>query len=85
MAKSHTARMNRVLKKIEITAVVDIDLNKAQTVAELLPKKPVVHNNYEEILDHVDATLVVLPHHLHHPVTIAAISLLSTERMYQLV
>ena len=74
MAKSHAARMNRVLKKIEITAVVDIDLNKAQTVAELLPKKPVVHNNYEEILDDVDATLVVLPHHLHHPVTIKCLN-----------
>ena len=43
-------------------------------VAELFPNKPVVHKNYEEILDHVDATLVVLPHHLHHPVTIKCLN-----------
>ena len=74
MAKSHAARMNKVLEKIEITAVVDIDLDRAQMVAELFPNKPVVHKNYEEILDHVDATLVVLPHHLHHPVTIKCLN-----------
>ena len=74
MAKSHAARMNKVLEKIEITAVVDIDLDRAQMVAELFPNKPVVHKNYEEILDNVDATLVVLPHHLHHPVTIKCLN-----------
>ena len=74
MAKSHAARMNKVLEKIEITAVVDIDLDRAQMVAELFPNKPVVHKKYEEILDHVDATLVVLPHHLHHPVTIKCLN-----------
>ena len=74
MANSHAARMNKVLEKIEITAVVDIDLDRAQMVAELFTNKPVVHKNYEEILDHVDATLVVLPHHLHHPVTIKCLN-----------
>ena len=74
MARSHAARMNEVLDKVEITAVVDINLERAQMVAELFPKKPVVHNNYEEILDHVDATLIVLPHHLHHPVTVKCLN-----------
>src|SRR5690606_17402642 len=30
--------------------------------------------DYREILDDVDAVIVVLPHHLHHPVTIECLN-----------
>ena len=70
MARSHASRMSEVLDRVEITAVVDIDLDRARAVAEHSPNEPVVAADYEEILGHVDATLVVLPHHLHHPVTV---------------
>ena len=70
MAKSHATRMSEVLDRVEIAATVDIDLEKAQAVADQLPNEPTVTADYEEILDQVDAVLVVLPHHLHHPVAI---------------
>lgn len=70
MARAHVTRMRGVLEKVEVTAVVDIDAEKAGAVAEFFPERPVVHRDYGEVLDLVDAVLVVLPHHLHHPVTV---------------
>ena len=70
MARSHASRMSEVLHRVEITAVVDIDLERARAVAEHFPNDPVVAADFEEVLDHVDAVLVVLPHHLHHPATV---------------
>ena len=70
MARSHATRMSEVLDRVEITACVDIELAKARAVAEQFESKPTVSVDYEEILDHVDAALVVLPHHLHHPVAV---------------
>lgn len=70
MAKSHVSRLSEVLGRIEVTAVVDIEREKAQAVAAVLENDPVVATDYREIFEHVDATLVVLPHHLHHVATI---------------
>ncbi len=70
MARSHASRMSEVLDRVDITAVVDLDLDRAKAVAEHLPSKPAISTNYEEVLDELDAALVVLPHHLHHPVTV---------------
>lgn len=70
MARSHASRFDDVLDRIEVTAVVDVDRDKAQAVADLLADGPVVETDYRRILDRTDAVLVVLPHHLHHPVAI---------------
>ncbi|HAA76016.1 TPA: hypothetical protein DCE37_12955 [Candidatus Latescibacteria bacterium] len=69
MARSHASRFQEVLDRIEVTAVVDIDRQKAQSVADLLSGNPIVETDYKQIYDHVDALLVVVPHHLHHPVS----------------
>ena len=70
MARSHASRMSDVLDKVEVTAAVDVEREKAQAVADSLPNEPTVATDYEEILDLIDAALVVLPHHLHHPVSV---------------
>ena len=70
MAKSHANRLDKVKEVAEITAVADIDKSRAQAVAALLPGSPTIETDYRKILDKVDALLLVLPHHLHHPVTI---------------
>ncbi|MCF6176211.1 MAG: Gfo/Idh/MocA family oxidoreductase [Victivallaceae bacterium] len=70
MAKTHASRFETLMDRIEISALVDLDLEKAQAVADLLPNNPMVTSSYEEALDVCDAMLVVLPHHLHHQVTI---------------
>lgn len=66
MAKTHVNRFRSILDRVEITAVSDIDIQRAQTVADLLPGNVMVAADYREISDRVDAVLVALPHHLHH-------------------
>ena len=70
MARSHVSRFEKVLDRIEVAAVVDIERDKAQAVAALIAGDPIVATDYHQILDHIDAALVVLPHHLHHAVTL---------------
>ncbi|MEE2754001.1 MAG: Gfo/Idh/MocA family oxidoreductase [Candidatus Latescibacterota bacterium] len=69
MARSHASRFEDVLDKIEVTAVVDIEHEKAQAVADLLGGDVLIETDYRAIYDHVDAVLIVVPHHLHHPVS----------------
>jgi predicted dehydrogenase len=69
MARSHASRFSEVLDRIEVSAVVDLERDKAQAVADLLEDTPAVATDYREVFDHIDAALVVLPHHLHHRVT----------------
>ena len=73
MARSHASRFEEVLDRIEVTAVVDIERDRARAVADLLGGHIVVETDYRNIYDHVDAVLIVLPHHLHHPVSIACL------------
>ena len=74
MARTHASRMSAVLDRVEVTAVVDLEQERAQAVADHLPNDPTVATDYEAILDLVDAVLVVLPHHLHHPVTVRCLN-----------
>ena len=70
MARAHASRFSEVLDRIEVSAVVDIEPERAQAVADLLDNDPVVESDYRAIYEHVDAVLVVTPHHLHHPIAI---------------
>ena len=70
MARSHAARFEQVLDRIEVAAVVDIERDKAQAVADLIEGDVLVETDYRQIFDHIDAALVVLPQHLHHPATL---------------
>lgn len=69
MAHSHVRRFESVLQDVQIVAAVDVVPERAQAVANLLPPPVIVTTDYREILDDVEAVLLVLPHHLHHPVT----------------
>ena len=65
MAKQHAARFEAVWDRIEISAAVDIERERAQAFADLMPNHPPVFTDYHEALPLGDAVLVVLPHHLH--------------------
>lgn len=69
MARGHASRFDMILDQVEVVAAVDVVREKAQAVADLLPGNTIVTEDYKEILDEVDALLLVLPHQLHHPVT----------------
>ena len=55
--------------RVEVTALVDKFVPRARQLAEVY-KVPIVVDDYREIVGKVDAALVVLPNHLHAPVSI---------------
>ena len=64
MMKNHAQGVNLV-ENVEITAVCDTEIEKANDVASVL-NNPYVTADYKTMVDKVDAILCVLPHHLHY-------------------
>ncbi len=67
MSAAHVRRFHLLRDRLQLVAAVDVDEAKARQVHEHLPDVRVA-TDYRSVLDQVDAVLVVLPHHLHHPV-----------------
>jgi len=65
MAKTHMRRFDMQSHRVVVSAACDIDPERRAAVAELLPAAKVVED-YHDMLDDLDAALIVLPHHLHH-------------------
>lgn len=65
MMKSHAEAISMLREELEITAVCDVVIERAQSVAEVL-NDPYVTTDYTTMLPYVDAVLVVLPHDLHY-------------------
>ncbi|MBQ9985072.1 MAG: Gfo/Idh/MocA family oxidoreductase [Oscillospiraceae bacterium] len=63
MMRNHAAGI-QMLDNVDITAVCDVDEEKAKNVASVL-SSPYITTDYRTMVDYVDAVLVVLPHHLH--------------------
>ena len=70
MAKQHIARFEFVKERAEISAVVDVDRERAQALSDLLPNHPPVFTDYREAFPYGDTVLQSLPHHLHAQCTI---------------
>lgn len=64
MMKSHAAGISSLVSQVQVTAVCDVILERAEDVASVLDN-PYVTTDYKTMLDYVDAVLVVLPHDLH--------------------
>lgn len=67
MEGTHEKGLAEIRDQVEVVATVDIDRERAEHAAEVLGAKGFA-TDYREVLDDVDAVLVVLPHQLHHPV-----------------
>lgn len=67
MAGAHFLGYKELAGQTEVTAVCDIVPERAQAAAELLGVNLAV-TDYRQLLDAVDAVLVVLPHDLHYEV-----------------
>ena len=65
MMGTHAVGINAISEQLEITAVCDIVLERAEKVGALL-NSPYVTTDYKTMVDHVDAVLVALPHDLHY-------------------
>ncbi|WNQ10491.1 Gfo/Idh/MocA family oxidoreductase [Paenibacillus aurantius] len=67
MAGSHGHGFKELAGQMEVTATCDVELERAQKAAEGAGAKLAVAD-YHEMLDYVDAVLIVLPHDLHYEV-----------------
>lgn len=71
MSKSHLRRFHVLADRLDLVAAVDVEPDKAQTVADAMLGHGItarVAADHRHIIDDVDAALLVLPHHQHHPV-----------------
>ncbi|MDY3071762.1 MAG: Gfo/Idh/MocA family oxidoreductase, partial [Eubacteriales bacterium] len=70
MGASHLAGMSELSDAADITAACDIDPERAADAAKILGEAaghPIFTcTDYKDMLDHVDAVVIVLPHHLHY-------------------
>jgi len=69
MANAHVSRFDGLDDRMIVTAAVDIDEERADGVAARFDGATAA-TDYRAVLDRVDAVLIALPHHLHHPVTL---------------
>ena len=67
MGKSHQRNSPQLQDRLEWTSVADVLPERAQQAAEVTGARLAV-TDYHDLLDNVDAVLIALPHHLHHPV-----------------
>lgn len=71
MGNAHRARFDSNAARMTVAACVDVDPVRAQNAADLFGARAATR--FEEVLPDVDAVLVALPHHLHHPVGMACL------------
>jgi len=72
MSRSHASRFFNLSDRLEVAAVVDVDRANASAAAEVLTGAKVA-TDYRDVLDDVDACLLVLPHHLHRDIGVACL------------
>ena len=72
MGKSHLAGMSEITDLADITAACDINpenlANAVQVLGEAAGHEVLAFADYKDMVDVVDAVVVVLPHHLHYEV-----------------
>jgi len=73
MQKSHQQIFQRLEGKIVVTATADINIERAQSAAEILGADHAIAD-YQDLFAYVDAVLVATPHNLHHEIGIAALN-----------
>lgn len=69
MGGSHKRAIEQLTGRARIVATVDPDEARAGAAARELGCDRIA-SGYEEVLDEIDAAIVAVPHHLHHPIGI---------------
>ena len=68
IAPFHVAALAQMSDRAEIVWVADPDNVRGQQISHLSGAK--LLGDYRQGLDQVDCAFVLVPHHLHHPVTL---------------
>ena len=67
MAASHGTVAPPLVARMRFTAFADIDIERAQRAAAIA-QGAMATTDYRDILEHVDAVIIALPHDLHYSV-----------------
>jgi len=73
ITQQHSARFEPLKDIMTVTGLADVVIERARELGDKLPSAPVCSADYRDILPHVDAVLLSLPHHLHHEIGIACL------------
>ena len=75
IAPFHVGALNRLSHRAQVIWTADPDRERAAQIAASLPNAGSIDvlADYREGLDRVDAAIILTPHHLHHPITMAAL------------
>ena len=73
MSKAHLRRFEALSSRLQLTAAVDSEEERAAAVASEFAGIRVA-TDFQQVLDHVDAVLLVLPHHLHHTIGVECLA-----------
>ena len=70
MGQAHRSAFGKLQGRARFAAAVDPILPRAQAVADLMGCDTVA-TDYRQVLNDIDAAIVAVPHHLHHPIGMA--------------
>jgi len=74
IAPFHVQALNRLGDRADVVWAADPERERAQGIADSLASGDVdVLSDYRDGLDRVDAVSILVPHHLHHPITLDAL------------
>ncbi|MDE0070639.1 MAG: Gfo/Idh/MocA family oxidoreductase [Caldilineaceae bacterium] len=70
MGQAHRSAFGKLQGRARLAAAVDPILPRAQAAADLMGCDTVA-TDYRQVLNDIDAAIVAVPHHLHHPIGMA--------------
>ncbi len=74
IAPFHVGALNRLSERVEVVWTADPERERAEHIAGTLTGDKVeALTDYRDGLSHVDAVSILVPHHLHHPITLDAL------------
>ena len=75
IAPFHAQALNRLADRVDVVWVADPEIERAESIAASLQSAANVDvlADYRVGLDRVDAVSILVPHHLHHPITVDAL------------
>lgn len=67
MGDTHRAAIQQLQGRAQFTAAVDLNIQRARDTANVLGCQTAA-TDYRDVFDEIDAAIIAVPHHLHHPI-----------------
>src|SRR5439155_16564299 len=75
VAPFHVQALNQMADRVDVRWVADPEFQRAESIARqiITRSKTEILTNYQDGLDEVNAVSILVPHHLHHSITVDAL------------